>query len=87
VKTGKYTPRAFCSVVFSLLNINQLSIAEMDSISTQVEALAAQADEAGRVKLLLALRDLQLRVETQKDTFMRFYNSVGLSFVFCKPTP
>ena len=59
----------------------------MDSISTQVEALAAQADEAGRVKLLLALRDLQLRVETQKDTFMRFYNSVGLSVVFCKPTP
>lgn len=53
----------------------------MDSIITQIEALAAQADEAGRIKLLLSLRDLQLRVETSKDTFMRFYNAV--CFVLC----
>lgn len=41
----------------------------MDSISTQVQALAHAAEEAGRAKILNAIRDLQFRVETPKDTF------------------
>lgn len=50
----------------------------MDAIITQVQALATEADEAGRMEILKALRDLQYRVETPKDTFMRFYNAVSL---------
>lgn len=53
----------------------------MDAIITQVQALATEADEAGRMEILKALRDLQYRVETPKDTFMRFYNAVSL-YVF-----
>lgn len=52
----------------------------MDAIITQVQALTAQADEDGRHKIQNQLRDLQSRVETPKDTFMRYYNAVCLSF-------
>ena len=48
----------------------------MDPIATQILALAANADDAGRVAILQAIRDIQRSVETPKDTFMRFHNAV-----------
>ncbi|KAL5347912.1 hypothetical protein ACLOAV_007323 [Pseudogymnoascus australis] len=47
----------------------------MDSIISQVQALADNADEAGRNDILRALRDLQQQVETPKDLFLKLYNS------------
>lgn len=48
----------------------------MDSLFAQVEALAAQADTAGRHKVLDLLRSLQLKLETPHDTLSRFSGMV-----------
>ncbi|KFY18194.1 hypothetical protein V492_00082 [Pseudogymnoascus sp. VKM F-4246] len=47
----------------------------MDSIISQIQTLADNADEAGRNDILLTLRDLQYQMETPKDLFLRLYNS------------
>ncbi|KAI1110051.1 S-adenosyl-L-methionine-dependent methyltransferase [Nemania sp. NC0429] len=44
----------------------------MDSILDQLHALATQGDDAGRHKVLDAIRNLQLRLETPHDTLSRF---------------
>lgn len=44
----------------------------MDSLFAQIEALAVQADTAGRHKVLDLLRSLQLKLETPHDTLSRF---------------
>ncbi|KAI1848708.1 hypothetical protein JX266_005567 [Neoarthrinium moseri] len=44
----------------------------MDAILQQLRTLASQADDAGRHKLLDALRDIQLTLETPHDTLSRF---------------
>ncbi|KAG6357401.1 hypothetical protein INS49_013278 [Diaporthe citri] len=43
----------------------------MDSLFAQIEALAVQADTAGRHKVLDLLRSLQLKLETPHDTLSR----------------
>lgn len=48
----------------------------MDTISTQILGLAAKADDAGRVKILQAIQDIQRRVEGPKGTLVRFHNAV-----------
>ncbi|PMD49097.1 S-adenosyl-L-methionine-dependent methyltransferase [Hyaloscypha variabilis F] len=44
----------------------------MDAIATQIQNLAKAADEAGRKKVLDALRDLQHTIETPYDVLQRF---------------
>lgn len=51
----------------------------MDTITTEVLAIASKADNASRVKILQAIRDIQRRVEEPKDTLMRFHNAVRSS--------
>ena len=53
----------------------------MDSIITQVQDLAEKADDKGRLDIQTALRDLQLRLETPKDSMMRLLNSVSEELV------
>lgn len=48
----------------------------MESLFAQIEAFAAQADTAGRHKLLDLLRTLQLKLETPHDTLSRFSGMV-----------
>lgn len=43
----------------------------MDSLIAQVKEAAHTADEAGRKKLLTALRDLQHNIEKPEDTMQR----------------
>ncbi|OBT64987.1 hypothetical protein VE03_05648 [Pseudogymnoascus sp. 23342-1-I1] len=47
----------------------------MDSIISQIQTLANNADEAGRNDILRTLRDLQYQLETPKDLFLKLYNS------------
>jgi len=49
----------------------------MDTIITQVQSLAASANEAGRKKLIDSLRNLQYSIETPNDTLRRFGGLVG----------
>ncbi|THV52662.1 hypothetical protein BGAL_0073g00370 [Botrytis galanthina] len=44
----------------------------MDTITAQIQNLAANADEAARKKLLDTLRNLQYSIETPHDTLQRF---------------
>ncbi|KAI1178298.1 S-adenosyl-L-methionine-dependent methyltransferase [Nemania sp. FL0916] len=44
----------------------------MESILDQLQAIATQVDDASRHKVLDAIRDLQLRLETPHDTLSRF---------------
>lgn len=55
---------------------------DMEAIIDQVQALAAEADEAGRARLLDCLRDLQGRVESPQDTFFRLFNSVRICLAY-----
>lgn len=49
----------------------------MDSIATQIRALAQTADEAGRLEIQKALRDIQLDIQNPKDVIMEIGNSVS----------
>jgi hypothetical protein len=49
----------------------------MDAIVTQIQNLAKAADEAGRKKVLDALRDLQHTIETPYDVLQRFAGLVS----------
>jgi len=49
----------------------------MDTIITQVQSLAANANEAGRKQLIDSLRNLQYAIETPYDTLRRFAGLVG----------
>jgi hypothetical protein len=49
----------------------------MDAIATQIQNLAKAADEAGRKKVLDALRDLQHTIETPYDVLQRFAGLVS----------
>lgn len=49
----------------------------MDAIMDQLRAEASKADEAGRIKLLKSLRDLQLSIETPADSLARFSGLVS----------
>jgi len=48
----------------------------MDAILQQVKALAAAADDNGRKKLVVALRDLSYAIESPDDTMQRIYGYV-----------
>lgn len=48
----------------------------MDSLIAQVKEAAHTADEAGRKKLLTALRDLQHNIEKPEDTMQRVIHLV-----------
>lgn len=52
----------------------------MDAVLTQIQALAAAMDDAGRKKLVVALRDAAFALETPDDTMQRIY---GLVSFFC----
>ena len=56
---------------------------ELDALIDQVRTAAAQADEAGRAKLLRALRALQPTLETEKDLHWRLGRCV--SSITCPP--
>ena len=50
----------------------------MEALTSEIKRLASTADEAGRVKLLSALQDLTLSIETPFDTFLRIGFGVSL---------
>lgn len=52
-------------------------LVNMDSIVSQIQTLADNADEVGRNDILRTLRDLQYQLETPKDLFLKIYNSVS----------
>ena len=52
----------------------------MDTIATQVKELFAKADEDGRKKLQIELRDLQQELETDWDILIRLGSSVSNHF-------
>lgn len=49
----------------------------MDSIATQIRALAQTADEAGRLEIQRTLRELQLEMQNPTDVIMEFGNFVS----------
>jgi len=49
----------------------------MDAALEQVYALATQAEEAGRRKVLEFIRNLQLTLETPRDTHLRYSGMVS----------
>lgn len=49
----------------------------MDSIITQIHALAKTSDEVGRLEIQQALRDVQMDLQSPKDLLMGLANSVG----------
>ena len=49
----------------------------MDTALEQLSTLAKQADEAGRCKVLDFIRDLQVVLETPRDTLNRFSGMVS----------
>jgi hypothetical protein len=55
----------------------QALLRKMDAIVAQVQKLAANADEAGRKKVIDALRDLSYAIETPYDTLQRFAGLVS----------
>lgn len=60
----------------------------MDSIVTQIRALAQSADETGRLEIQKALRDIQLEIQNPKDIIMEIGNSVSwyadkICFLLC----
>ena len=48
----------------------------MDAIVAQVQALANNADEAGRLKLVDGLRDLSYSIESPRDSMHRLMYTV-----------
>jgi hypothetical protein len=50
----------------------------MDSIVAQVKSLAATADEAGRQKVLDALRELQFSLESHQESAERIFHLVRI---------
>ena len=48
----------------------------LDTLLAQVKALAAKADNAGRIKTLEKLRDLSFSIETSDDTAKRLLYNV-----------
>lgn len=50
----------------------------LDTLLAQVKCLAAEADHAGRIKVLEKLRDLSYSIETSDDTAKRLlYNVIS----------
>jgi hypothetical protein len=49
----------------------------METISTQIRDLFAEADSDGQKKLVLALKDLQGELETDMDVLLRLGSSVS----------
>lgn len=49
---------------------------KLDDLATQVKAAAADADEAGRKKLIDDLRDLAIELETPWDSMQRIMYTV-----------
>ena len=49
----------------------------MDAIVEKLRAEASKVDDAGRIKLLQSLRDLQLSIETPSDLLYRFAGLVS----------
>ena len=58
----------------------------MEAVLTQIYYLASTADEVGRKKLQLALRDAQFALETPYDTTMRIAGLVRLLPLCLLPT-
>lgn len=48
----------------------------MDAIVAQIQNLAQTADEAGRLNIIKALRDVQTQLHSPKDTLMEIVASV-----------
>ena len=48
----------------------------MDSIVTQIQTLAEQGGDAVRQSIVIALRDLQYRLETPNETLFKLFNTV-----------
>lgn len=48
----------------------------MDTIVTQIHALAKAADEAGRLNIIKALRQVQVELQSPKDSLMEIAGSV-----------
>ena len=57
---------------------------DLDTLFAQIKAIAAGADNAGRIKVLDGLRDLSYSIETADDTAKRLLYSVSGS-AFSKP--
>lgn len=60
----------------------------MDSIVTQIRALAQSTDETGRLEIQKVLRDIQLEIQNPKDIIMEIGNSVSwhadkICFLLC----
>lgn len=55
----------------------------MDSIISQVKALAASADDVDRKNIIVALRDLSHSLESSDDTMQRIMFYVSLKMHFC----
>ncbi|KAJ6095584.1 S-adenosyl-L-methionine-dependent methyltransferase [Penicillium sp. IBT 16267x] len=47
----------------------------MDAVISQIHALAQSADDAGRLDIQRALRDVQMEIQSPQDTLMGFGNS------------
>jgi hypothetical protein len=54
----------------------------MDAFIAQAKSLASQVDQAGRMKLETALREVLYSLETPWDTVWRLYDQVSGIFLF-----
>lgn len=59
----------------------------MDAVISQIHTLAQSADDAGRLEIQRALRDVQIEIQSPQDTLMGFGNSVRLETVYCLLPP
>lgn len=71
-------------IISSQLNslfIGKSTTLRMDAIVTQIRVLAQSADEATRLDIQKALRQVQLDLQDPKEVLMHLANSVWFSFI------